>query len=134
MSEATEGFNAFQYSFFTPEGGQIVLRANSATELHGHVDALLDAVDESEGPGLLTSIQQLKAAGLIKEATSRASASTGGGQSAPTSSGDLPPWVLPEASKIAGRQVEASEIKSGNYKNKPGKWFKLGDSWVNQPR
>lgn len=132
MSETSDSFNAVQYAFFTPEGGQIVIRTNTFADLQAHLDALLEAVDETDGPGLLTTIQQVKAAGLIKEATSRATSS--GGSTSAAASGSLPPWVLPEASKLMGREVTADEIKSGNYKNKPGKWYKVGDTWVNQPR
>lgn len=127
-------YPAVQYAFFTPEGGQWVFRGDTPADVRASIIDLLTEVDETDGPGLLADLQQLKAAGVLKEGMNPASAK--GGASAPDS-GNLPEWVLTEASRVAGRQVSAGEIKQGIAKsgrNAGQPWYKLGDEWINKPR
>lgn len=125
-----------QYAFFTVEGGQWVFRGENPAEIAEQISELLALVDESEGPGLLSDLLLLKAAGVLKEGNNPAQ--KGGGGASSSGGGNLPDWVLPQASKMAGREVQAHEIKSGEYKGGPKfgqtHWFKLGDDWVNKPR
>lgn len=136
VNENEDGFPAVQYAFFTAEGGQWVFRANSVPEIRAKINELLDEVDETEGPGMLADLQALKAAGVLKDGMNKAANKAAGG-SAPADSGGLPAWVLPEASRVLGRPVEASEVatglsKSGRNVGKP--WFRIGDTFVNPPR
>jgi hypothetical protein len=134
MSESDEvGFPAVQYAFFTPEGGQWVFRGDTVEDVSVQISDLLAAVDETDGPGLLSDIQALKAAGLLKAGANPAQK----GGSAAAASSDLPAWVLPAAAKIVGREVTPDEIKTGIAKSGPKAgqpWYKIGDTWVNQPR
>lgn len=137
MSDSADEFEAgtyppVQYAFFTAEGGQWVFRGDTVADVQTLLTELLDAVDESEGPGILTDLQALKAAGVLKEGKNPAQNNSGGGSSGGDSS--LPSWVLTEAAKVMGREVSADEVKSGQYKNKAGTWYKVGDNWINQPR
>src|SRR5690242_4948062 len=101
--ENLAGYNKFQYAFFTPEGGQIVLRADSASDLKNGLDELLAEIDETEGPGLLSTIQAIKAAGLIKEVTSKGNAggNSSGGRSSGNSS-NVPQWLQDKADELGG--------------------------------
>ena len=128
-------YPAVQYAFFTPEGGQWVFRGDTVADVHAAINELLTLVDETDGPGLLSDIQQLKAAGVLKEGTNPAQNKGGGGSSAAASG--FPDWVLTEASRIAGRAVDPSEIKQGIAKsgrNAGQPWYKIGDEWINKPR
>jgi hypothetical protein len=129
--ENLSGYNRFQYSFFTPEGGQIVVRADTASELKGSLDDLLAEVDETEGPGLLSTIQTIKAAGLIKDVASKSSG-TSGGQSASRSSSDssMPQWLVAKAEELGGTP------RMGTKNGKTWYAVQVGDkmNWQNAPR
>jgi hypothetical protein len=130
-------FPAAQFAFFTPEGGQWVFRGDTVADVHAAINELLTLVDESEGPGILSDIQLLKAAGVLKEGSNPAQNKGGGSAPAAGGSGGYPDWVLSEATRIAGRTVEASEIKTGTLKSGPRvgqPWYKIGDEWINKPR
>lgn len=134
--DGTDSFPAVQYAFFSKEGGQWVFRGNNVASVHELLEELLTLADETDGPGLLSTIQNIKAAGLIKEATGAAS---GGNrqQSSSTGTGDFPGWVMAEAAKVAGHEVSASDIKTGIAKtgrNAGKPWYKYGDTWLNPPR
>lgn len=130
--ENLAGYNKFQYAFFTPEGGQIVLRADSASDLKNGLDELLAEIDETEGPGLLSTIQAIKAAGLIKEVTSKGTGNAGtGGNGGSRSSGDnKPQWLLDKAQELGG------EARMGTKNGKTWYAVKVGDEmkWQNAPR
>ncbi len=130
--DGTDSFPSVQYAFFSKEGGQWVFRGSTVAGVHSLLEELLELADETDGPGLLSTIQSIKAAGLIKDATSSNTKSQG-----TSSSSSFPAWVLSEAAKVAGREVTESEIttgiaKSGRNAGKP--WYKFGETWINPPR
>lgn len=140
MSDNSEefegGYPPVQYAFFTAEGGQWVFRGDTVPHVRAKINELLDEVDETDGPGMLSDLQALKAAGVLKDGMNKAANKPAGGPAA-ADSGGLPAWVLPEASRVLGRPVEASEVasglsKSGRNVGKP--WFRVGDTFVNPPR
>jgi len=130
-----------QYAFFTPENGQWVFRGDTVAEVEELLSEFLSSIDETEGPGILSTLLQIKAAGLVKEATSKAPAARSGGSNPTASSGEFPDWVYSEAKKTLGRDPNPGEIKTGVAKSgrnagKPWYGLKDGDNmiWLNQPR
>jgi len=136
--EIENGFPAAQYAFFTTEGGQWVFRGNDPAEIHDQLVALDELADETEGPGIQTTIRSLADKGILKAGANPAQNKGAAGAAAPAAAaGGLPDWVIPVATQIAGRAVDPSEIKSGIAKsgrNQGQPWYKFGDTFINKPR
>ncbi len=137
--DGSTSFPGVQFAFFTVEGGQWVLRGNTVADVSRHLDDLLAAVDETEGPGLLSTVQQLKAAGVLKEGMSKPVNTGGNAAAAPA--GGFPDWVVSEATKALGRVPGDGDIKTGIAKTGPKAgqaWYAVEvngqRNWLNKPR
>lgn len=131
--DGTDSFPAVQYAFFSKEGGQWVFRGNNVASVHGLLEELLSLADETDGPGLLSTIQSIKAAGLIKEATG--SANSGGNRQNSSSGGSgggsgIPGWLQAKADDLGG------EPKTGTKNGRTWYAVKVGDDmkWQQPPR
>lgn len=138
MSDLTDGgFNATQYAFFDSNSGQWVFRGNTVSDIEGHLEELLEAIDETDGPGLLTTLKSLKEAGIMKEAAVATAKGAAASARPAADTGDIPAGIIAEATRIAGRQVDPTEIfrgiaKTGRNAGKP--YYKFNDQFVNEPR
>lgn len=128
--DGTDSFPSVQYAFFSKEGGQWVFRGSTVAGVHSLLEELLALADETDGPGLLSTIQSIKAAGLIKDATG---SNSGGGNrqgGSSNSSSGTPGWLEDKAQELGGKAVMGE--KNGR------KWYavKVGDDmkWQQPPR
>lgn len=105
----TKAYPGAQYNFFTPEGGQFTFRADTVEDLSKVVSDFVDAIDETEAPGILSDLATIAAAGLVKQGGSGQRSSTGTaastGNPGANHKAGAPDWLVQRANQLGGNAV-----------------------------
>jgi hypothetical protein len=123
-------FPSVQFAFFSKEGGQWVFRGTSVADVHELLNELLALADETDGPGILSTIQSIKAAGLIKDAAGGGTKQSGSSGGSSSGGNGIPAWLQARADELGG------DPKTGTKNGRTWYAVKVGDDmkWQQAPK